>query len=530
MRRPPRGRFVAFAAIAALAAVHELDAQEATRTRVVVGQIAGATVYVDAGTEAGVITGDTLTVARDAAGPMIGRMIVLSAASRTAVLTFADDPFAITRGETLLLASPSIAAAREQARTAQASSAAAPKRPAYARSAPPRVVGPQVRGRISFDVDVAQSSTRYGSGPGQTADQTNTTPAVRIQTTVTELPGGLTMDFSARGSYRQSTSTSFASPTSIRLYSASIQKDFDRAPVLFRAGRFYNRYESYSGYWDGAMLRAGGRRAGIGVIGGFQPNRADQGFSTDLPKLTAFADFRVRKGNASYSGDVSAHRVQPTNGLPDHTFFGLSQRARFDRIRLSQELQVDRDPTSQAWEITRFYLQSSVRVSKTVDLRASVSRRRPYRLWDSVSVISYARDRVSGGLNVRAGRATVGVDVAANRDENGQIGPSYSAHLFIPRVGPVALTGSASYWKGVDYKVVSLAPGVAFTRGRTRIDAGYRYNQSDYGARGFLTHSIVAGLSVGLSRGLRYNIRTSTQWGSGVHSNRFYSGISKSFR
>jgi len=119
MRRPQRGKRLPLAAIAVLAAVHGLDAQEATRARVVVGQIAGATVYIDAGTEAGVITGDTLTVARDATGPMIGRMIVLSAASRTAVLTFADDPFAITRGETLLLASASIAASREQARGAR---------------------------------------------------------------------------------------------------------------------------------------------------------------------------------------------------------------------------------------------------------------------------------------------------------------------------------------------------------------------------------------------------------------------------
>jgi len=313
------------------------------------------------------------------------------------------------------------------------------------------------------------------------------------------------------------------------VYSASVEKRFTDLPLHIRGGRFYNRYESYSGYWDGAMLRVGGRRAGVGVVAGFQPDRWNQGLTTDLPKLSAFADFSARGDGVSYAGDVSAHRVQPQNGLPDHTFVGLSQRVRFDRFRFSQDLQVDRNPEGGGWEVTRLYLNGSVRVSDRVDLRASLARRRTYRLWDSVSVIDFARDRLTFGLNVRAGPATLGGDAAAIRSEDGQVGPALTARVFVPGVGPLGFTASASYWKGEDYEVVSVLPGFAFTLGRARIDAGYRYYRSDYDSGGLLTHSVRGGVSLGLSRGFRYRLTALTQWGDGLRSNRVYSGISKSF-
>jgi len=111
---PRRGALLGALALLSSVAAVSVSGQESPRVRVVVSRIAGATLYVDAGSDAGIATGDTVTVARDAGLEVAGRLMVLSAASGTAVLTFADNPFVLTRGETLFLSSPRISAARNR--------------------------------------------------------------------------------------------------------------------------------------------------------------------------------------------------------------------------------------------------------------------------------------------------------------------------------------------------------------------------------------------------------------------------------
>ncbi|MDX1395301.1 MAG: hypothetical protein R3195_12970 [Gemmatimonadota bacterium] len=488
--------------------------------RVVVTQIAGATIYVDAGSQAGIETGDTVSVRREPGGDAIGRLVVISAASRSSALTFAGAVFAITRGQPLFL--------RLSGGAGPTGPAVAPEPGAPARRTP-AARGPTVRGRVAIDVDAIDSRTEYGPGPDQAVERRYATPVLRFNALVSDLPGGIRVDVSGRGSYRYASPDAAAQPMSIRLYSASIDKRFSTLPLHLRAGRFYNPYESYSGYWDGGLVRIGGRRAGIGALAGFQPYRWDQKFTTELPKLSVFADFSAGGGRTSYDIDLSGHRVDPRNGLERHTFAGLSQILRHDGLRLSQDLQVDENPETGEWEVTRFHVNASVRASARVDVRAGLSRRRTYRLWESVDVIDYARDRAKLGLAVRSGRSAFVGDVGLVRVDDGDVGPAVSGSIHLPFPGPLGLTAAGSFWKGDRHEALALQPGLSATWSRVRVNAGYRYYRYDYEVSGTLTHAVQTGVSIGLDDGFALLLNGTGQWGEGLRAVRLYSSISKSF-
>jgi thioredoxin reductase len=119
-----------------------------------------------------------------------------------------------------------------------------------------------------------------------------------------------------------------------------------------RARGVHSPDESYSGFWDGLHLRYG-RESGLGVLVGFQPDLWNERPSTERPKASVVLDL-ARRGDAwRWSADVSAHQVRGAGLLPEHTFAGLSQSAAAGPLRLSQDLQVDRDPAAGGWRMSQ---------------------------------------------------------------------------------------------------------------------------------------------------------------------------------
>ncbi|MEN8374333.1 MAG: hypothetical protein ABFS34_02675 [Gemmatimonadota bacterium] len=529
MRRQPLLGIVMIIGAVGPAQAQEPDAQ-APPVRAVVDQVAGATLYLTVGRDGGILTGDTVWVARDSVGERLGVLVVLRSTATRSVLTFAEEPFAITRGQVLFVTPRGTASAREPGADDPAAGARVEERLRAAPARRPDVGGPVTRGSLSLDVAVRQSSTRFGGGDGQVIDRTFATPSLRLNTTVTQ-PLDWTLRLRTQVSHRYASTGTQINPTSVRVYEASFEKTLRSVPLRFQLGRFYNRYESYSGYWDGLLIRAGGRKAGFGVLLGLEPERSNQTVSADLPKATAFANFRSDGRRTRYAADVSVHRVDPRNGLLTHTYAGLSQRLRVGRVRVDQELQIDEDPVAGGWEATRFQLNVRGDVDRRVELRAGVSRQRPYRLFDPVSAISHPRDQLNGGLRVRAGRAIVSGDVAVNRDRDREdLGYSYSTYLFVPGSGSLGVTAAASYRTGSEYEAVTLSPGLTGTFGRMRANLSYRFYRSEYGPdRLFTTHTVQAGLDVPAGLGFRYRLRGSGQWGSGLTSGRLHAGLTKSF-
>ena len=174
-------------------------------------------------------------------------------------------------------------------------------------------------------------------------------------------------------------------------------KTFDNAPLEFRLGRFQNPYEPYSAYWDGALMRVGGRTGpGIGVVAGFEPQRGNEGFSQDVTKVTGFADFSARGSSWSYSSDASFHVLRSdVDGLADQTFAGWSQQLSLGRMTFNQRLRVDRAAGSGEWTLAQLRVRTGVSVAGPLRLNVGYSRPCDPGCFVDCSRCSVPRDRRS---------------------------------------------------------------------------------------------------------------------------------------
>lgn len=531
-------------------------ADTASRSGVVpalVDQIAGTTIYLRAGKRAGLAAGDTVAVARDSAGAVVGRLTVIAATAERSVTTFAGPPFAVTRGQTLYLRSGVGASALAAAGAGQggppggaaAGGGAAVGRPGAgergelggggAAQGAGVVPGPTATGRVSLDLDLRRSVTTFGGGDPVSTTRTFATPSLWLQTAVRDLPGGLSLDASARVSQRISSPSIVDPRTAPEIYEASLDKRFSEVPLDLRLGRFYSPYDPFGGYWDGLMLHYGSTFGG-GVMAGFEPKRGNQAPQGELPKASAFLDYRSAAGaSVGYDGTVSFTAMRPTtsSGLADHTFASVSQRLRLGRWYLTQDAQVDRGAAGTGWTVTRARVWASGPVTNELSVRGGVSRYRPYLYWMSDSVlISYRRDEARGGFTLRLPGAWVGADAAVDHDQGVGTGHTFSGYLGLARITPLDLgfDGSASWFTNGTTRVLTASAHFTKALGSVNARLGYDLYRSR-APQGFwiMSHAADLGLDVPLAGGFHYSILGQFRIGGGLGQTRLYTSLSKSF-
>jgi len=517
------GPRMASALVIALGSVAgRVQAQEPTRVVVVVEQIAGSNVYLNAGTAVGIHANNTLGVHREPEGPELGRFQVVSTTEKRSVVTFIGAPFSVTRGDSLHLSfRPSPVAAGRAARQADASTATLP-RPAgseLARQAP------HVSGRLSFDFSSIHSETEgLGTDP-ETVKRDFSTPTAALRMRISQLPGGFQFNTSARVSHRSSTGNLIEPSTSVRIYQASLEKSFQALPLNIQLGRFYNRYETYSGYWDGLLLHVG-KRFGIGAALGFEPDRLNQAFSSTLPKYSVFLDYHHHGQASSYSADVSFHQVRPEDGTPDHTF-GLSQRVRVNRFSLSQNLQVDRNPESDRWVVTRAQARASVPLGTRADFHAGYTLRQPYQFGRSIDVILFRRDHINAGLTFWVGSGTVSADVSTADQEGQGRYYNYSSSLSFPRTGLLGfgVSVAGSYWTEDTNRGLLLSPVLSRSFGVVQSRLTYQYYRSETERNTITSHAADVSLSFPLSARIRSTLRARVSQGDNLSSTGLYTSL-----
>lgn len=515
MRRP----WSTLTGIALLAAAATpAPGQTPPRITVPVRQVAGATLYFDAGSRHGLLTGDTIRVVAPETGEELGRLAVTAATAARSVLTHVATPFEVERGRRLTLvllrepleepAGDPAPATRPTAGTAPGARPGSGAQEADLRKRP-GAPGPSRRahGRIAMDVDGSRSSTTVGE-----ADVVRyfATPALRMDVRAPELIAGFTLRTSVHVSYRYTDQAALGSTTSAHVYAASLERRFTSVPLEMVLGRFHSPVERYSGFWDGAMVRAGGRDLGVGAIVGFEPDRWNEAPSGSRPKATVFVDARGGGRSWRWQGNASVHTVQPTDSLPTHTFVGVSQRFSAGPLLFSQDLQVDADPTGGAWKPSRFRARLALRLARGFEVRAGASRRETYHIEDIVSPFGSRRDRVDAGIGLRGSRASVSVDGGWGWDESGT--PAAGATLFAsldPRGqrGGIGLTGSLSRWDGAGGATLTAAPGLRIRLDRINLRFGYRYSRSEMSTATYASHGVDGGLDVPLGAALRAGLR-----------------------
>jgi hypothetical protein len=468
-----------------------VSAQEAP-LGVLVEQIAGASIYLRAGTDDGISVDDTLLVLDESGERAIGALYVINATASRSVVSFLEDPFPLTRGTML---SVRLGSGRPTMEPSPAAPASASGRRGRTPAAPAQT-HPQVSGRLSLQVNALESTTRWQSNEEVSVGRQFATPSVGLRLRVSDLPGGIEFTSNVRGSYRYSSDDVVQPAHSARVYQMGIEKSFEKVPVQFQAGRFYNRYETFSGYWDGMLLHFGDRGLGFGVAAGFDPDRANEGPSTSLPKYTAFVDFNHVDDRGAYYSALSFHQLLPRDNVPTQTFLGWSQRLTLGQTRLGTDLQVHRDPENSSWSVTRLHTNGAVPLARRVSLLARYAFDRPDYRFYSPGLFSYERQQASVGLRYwdRGGNASL--HVTANKFNEGDLSYSVSSSFGVSRTPLMDLGfhGAGTIWILESTRVVDLLAGMDRMFGRVQSRASYRLYQTVGTNTTLLSHTVDAAL------------------------------------
>lgn len=541
MKRP--GLIATMAALLALASGGAAAYAQEGGVTVRVTYVAGQNVYLDAGRDQRILPGDTLAVYRD--GALAGRLVVVSSISDRSVATFADTPFPMTRGMELQVRAPvppgeetpapppdaepdpAVVPPAEQAADPYAASRTTPQRRAR--------TGPRVDGRMMVSLNTLQSDTRWTTVPSGATKRTFATPSLNLNLTVRDLPHGLRLRTRLRTDYRYSSHRSIDPAWSVRAYEMLLERDFSDFSV--QAGRFSNRYASYGGYWDGALVQYGARRAGVGTALGFMPDRSNEGFSTDMPRYAGFA--HVEFGNRArwqYAVRLSLDEIRPVDPLLTHRFGGLSHSLRWRGVSLRNDVQLDRDPETGRWIASRFQVRGSISPARGVTLHGRYTVRQPYSIYRVQRVISYRRDQAHAGASFQFGGGLVGADVAFNYVEDAvegrrADGRTVSGYFQLSRTRLLALSlaATASYWQADDGSSFFLNTGVSRSLGRANARLQYQFYRTVTVADPLLTHAVVAHAAVPLGRRFSGSSQVRLQRSATLRSVAFYLSLSYTF-
>ncbi len=510
-------------------------AQEAVTLETQVTFIAGQTVYVASGSDDGLVAGATVDVYRDAR--KLGAMRIVSATGDRAVLGFVGNLFSITMGDHLTLSLEPITRDPEALQPPPTD----PDRPsilAQANDAAPDQVYrvPHVSGRLQLGINTLMSST--SSGDGAQTDRTYATPFALLRAEVDDLPGGLKFSTRLRTAYRYADPTPFSEEVDVRVYDLSLEKSFSALPLEIRAGRFYNPYDRFSGYWDGLNVHVGGRERGVGISAGLQPDRGNELPVGDMPKYTVYGHAAYEADGIRLDGTILGGQILPTaDGLRNRTFAGIDQNVFAGNVRASAEALVDQDPETGDWVFSRLGGRVSVTASNGVRLHGFASSRRSYILFGDWQSLLPRTTRIGGGATVTLRNGTfrgltIRGDVTSATAEGQPATLTFSGGVSAPRISSTGIGFSVdgTMWQneslGEQRRGIYGGAGVTRSFGSTYARLGYRYQQSPLlGMSDLVTHGFNLLLQVPLRSGLALTLQATSQFGDLTSSTSVYSAI-----
>jgi hypothetical protein len=504
--------------------------QPGRRVRVTVDYQAGQNLYISAGTAQGVFAQDTVIAFGESGGTALGRLVIVSSTRSRAVAAYAGTAFPVERGAGLLLEISEAALARLSAAQVLDSTAITPlvinpdNAPRRERITAAR--GLSVHGRIGLDADATQSRSEWGRNPGEQDQYRFHNQAGRLRLNVDGLPGGARLVTNLRASSYGGLGAA-QEGISLRIYQASLEKDFTTVPLRMQLGRFYNPYESHSGYWDGALLRVGNEAVGGGVAAGYEPENGNETFSATRPKLAGFLDLHQRKGTFRYDGDFSWHRDQPQFSTSEREFFGITQRVSWRGAFFTQRAQIGH-PAGGAWSLWQAQLTGSVTLTGPLRLNARYATERN-DLYD-LGVTGTRRERRAVGLSVSNALGYANVEAGTTASGSVTEGQTWYATLGWPRAPlGIGLGFVGSYWTEGGFESLSWSPALERTFGRVHARAAFQHNRTDYASGSFVQRGGELSLAVPLPAATELYVAVRSDWADRMTSQRVLTSIWKSF-
>jgi len=497
------------------------------RTAATVDYVSADGLYLTVGTDQGAARGDTIAVFEDeASADSSARLVLTSVTRRRAVASVIEGRRPFQAGDVVFLRLPRPAASTVIVdANPEAQADVVPTRSTGADS------GPHVSGRVALDFEARETLTAWDGVLFGETRRRFATPTTRVSFVATRLPGDITLRANVRAAYRYDELAGGPPPVSVRAYEVAAIKSFERVPLEIMVGRFGNPYESYSAYWDGALLRVGGSSGfGIGVAGGFEPELYNEGFSSARPKLTAFADFVARGSTWRYQTDASFHVTWPTGG-PDRRFVGWSQRLSTDRFTLSQRLRVDEGPRGGSWSPTELRLRGSLDIAGPLRVRSAFRTARSgfvYSFEPGGSSLSPVRREVSVGVELSGELGSLSVDGGRTDRDGRSAGVSiYGGGLL--RLGSASVMVSGRRWNLDQAVSWSVAPSLSLQASSWEARVGYRLYRNDVNQLAMVSQSAEGQLGLSLTPVTRLTLRGERQWGSNLSGTRVRLGLWRSF-
>jgi hypothetical protein len=278
-------------------------------------------------------------------------------------------------------------------------------------------------------------------------------------------------------------------------------------------------------------MHVGGRGLGAGFAAGFEPDRGNQGVSTTLPKVAGFVTYDIGDGPVRYATDVSFHYVNPKDDRPNHVYAGWSQYLRVQRLRLGSDLQVDRNPDTDTWVVTRLNATAALPLASGLELRGRLSMFQPYQFWLTTNLVSFRRDQANVGLYFWRPGGSVNVDVTAARLKDGETSYTYSGGFTLLRTPIFGLDfgASASYWKQQAFTSLFGTASLARAFGGVMSRASYQLYRTGDDAYTSMSHMGDLSLSIPLTRSTYATLQGRVQRGDNLWTNGLYVGLWTAF-
>lgn len=493
--------------------------RSAPRPAVVV-QIAGTTIYLDLGTDAGVATGDTLTVRRAPVG-VAGTVVVLAATPTRSVLAFAGSPIPVTRGDTLFVTpgrAPPPGAVRIGGGVASG-------------TVPPATARPSDGARTRYRrIDGALGLEMWGSHSeviGLGADPVHTTrdlgvPAVRLRAGVADDVSSL--DLMMRVEHRTGPESVFDRRTRLRVYGARYERRIGALDVT--AGRFFSDFDHASGFWDGVTVQVGDRGGRFaGVAAGFEPLRGNEEFSAQVPKAAVFVGASRVAERSDLSTRLAYHRTFGGDYALQRQAFDWSLYLRRGPWSLSQELEVSPPTLLGTFGISRYILRGGASLGRA-DLYLSAVSDRPLGLDSVWTPLAGRRERLDGGFGWRAASGlALDLNAALLDPRDSTTGFASGATLSLPGIAGstiASVTGSYFHLDGARGFIAS--PALEYRVGTVRIRAAYQLYRVG-GAWEMTTHGADLRFSQSLFRRFDWVMQVGSRLGRNVRSTQVLSSL-----
>lgn len=376
-----------------------------------------------------------------------------------------------------------------------------------------------LRGYYNASITASFSNIRGQFTSNRSSSRSYTTPVSSVRAILSGLPLGTEIQVSLRGSSRFSSEEIVGQASSIRVYEFNVARHLRTSRFEFDLGRFQSSQVASSGYWDGfsTSYRFGGLK--VGASAGFEPDRYNESFQTDITKISAFSELETRHSGGSTSIVAAVTQIDSPGLSSPYYFMTLNQRTRLGQVRFSTDLQVDQSPIDKSITLSRLYVRASTRLSPGLSFNTRYGTRRHFSYWYPGGSYSSEKQQISAGLLLQRAVNQYGLTLTSNsfsgKDRSNSISASFRTR---PSWLPFRVSNTTNVWTrksgNTYYNSINLQKEIG------RFSLGLDYSLLALDALGPMEFSHIAGASIRIStaRWGNFSIRQRTHIGSSISS------------